>query len=219
MYLQEALSVRRHSLHARIRRFAMRARCWSILTIVTMKTLLSAAFLVAVVLSRAQEVVREPVTWKHLSTAAGDIPVPSKGTQQTSLTVGDFGHDGHPGFVVTERTSPDSVVLYRRIGDTWKRSVIEPQPLHIEAGGVAVDVDGDGNLDYIAAGDFKSNGIWWWRNPYPHMDQPWKRYTIKHSGANKHHDQMKGDFDGSGQTTDYLLEPGWARSLHRENAC
>jgi hypothetical protein len=199
MYLQEALSVRRHSLHARIRRFAMQARCWSILTIVTMKTLLSAAFLVAVVLSRAQEVVREPVTWKHLSTAAGDIPVPSKGTQQTSLTVGDFGHDGHPGFVVTERTSPDSVVLYRRIGDTWKRSVIEPQPLHIEAGGVAVDVDGDGNLDYIAAGDFKSNGIWWWRNPYPHMDQPWKRYTIKHSGANKHHDQMKGDFDGSGK--------------------
>ena len=71
--------------------------------------------------------------------------------------------------------------------------------MHIEAGGVAIDVDGDGNLDFIAAGDYKSNEIWWWRNPYPHSDQPWKRYTIKHLGANKHHDQIEADLDGSGK--------------------
>jgi hypothetical protein len=139
------------------------------------------------------------VEWKHLSTATGEIPLCNRGTEQTSLTVGDFGHDGHPGFVVTERTSANSVVLYRRIGDTWRCSVIEPQPMHIEAGGVAMDVDGDGNLDFIAAGDYRSNEIWWWRNPYPHMDQPWKRYGIKNSGANKHHDQVKAGLDGSGK--------------------
>jgi hypothetical protein len=71
--------------------------------------------------------------------------------------------------------------------------------MHIEAGGVAMDVDGDGNLDFIAAGDYKSNEIWWWRNPYPYVDRPWTRYIIKHSGANKHHDQIQADLDGSGK--------------------
>src|ERR1035441_7043831 len=160
---------------------------------------LLAAFLITAGVSVAQEAVQQPVTLKHRGRATVEIPIPNHGTEQTSLTVADFGHDGRPGFVVTERTAADSVVLYRRIGDTWPRSLIEPQPLHIEAGGVALDVDGDGNLDYIAAGDYKSNEIWWWRNPYPHMDQPWKRYTIKHSGANKHHDQMAADFDGCGK--------------------
>ena len=80
------------------------------------------------------------VTWKHLSTATGDLPIPNRGTEQTSLTVADFGHDNRPGFIVTERTAADSVVLYRPTTTGWSRSVIEPRPLHIEAGGVAMDV-------------------------------------------------------------------------------
>lgn len=142
---------------------------------------------------------QEAVTWKHLSSANGDLPIPNHGTEQTSLTVGDFGHDGLPGFIVTERTSPDSVVLYRQVKGVWQRSVIEPSPLHIEAGGIAMDVDGDGNLDFIAAGDWKRNEIWWWRNPYPNIDQPWERHTIKQSGAPKHHDQKAADLDGCGK--------------------
>jgi hypothetical protein len=162
--------------------------------------LVAAALMLPALLSaQDQETAQRPVTWKHLSSVTGDLPLCNHGTEQTSLTVADFGHDGHPGFVITERTSANSVVLYRRVGDRWGCTVIEPQPLHIEAGGVAMDVDGDGNLDYIAAGDFKSNEIWWWRNPYPHMDQPWKRYTIKHSGAAKHHDQIKAQLDDSGK--------------------
>src|ERR1022692_557334 len=113
-----------------------------------MKNLLPAAFLILTsFLCSAQDGPPQRMAWKHLSTATGDLPLCNQGTQQTSLTVGDFGHDGHSGFVVTERTSPNSVVLYRRLGDKWTCSVIEPQPLHIEAGGVAMDVDGDGNLD------------------------------------------------------------------------
>lgn len=163
------------------------------------RTFFLLAFLLPSAWSVAQDGVQQPVGWKHLSSATGDLPIPNHGTEQTSLTVADFAHDGHPGFVVTERTAADAAVLYRFIGGVWTRSVIEPQPLHIEAGGVAMDVDGDGNLDFIAAGDYKSNEIWWWRNPYPHMDQPWKRYTIKKSGFNKHHDQLGADFDGSGR--------------------
>jgi hypothetical protein len=139
------------------------------------------------------------VTWKHLSTATGDLPIPNRGTEQTSLTVADFGHDNRPGFIVTERTAADSVVLYRPTTTGWSRSVIEPQPLHIEAGGVAMDVDGDGNLDFIAAGDWKSNNIWWWRNPYPKIDELWERRLIKRSGSPKHHDQIAADLNGSGK--------------------
>jgi hypothetical protein len=78
--------------------------------------------------------------------------LPNSGSEQTAITIGDFGPDGHPGFVVTEPTAADSVVLYRRVGSAWNRYVIEPEPLHIEDGGVAMDVDGDGHPDYIAAG-------------------------------------------------------------------
>jgi hypothetical protein len=139
--------------------------------------------------------------WKHLSTATGDLPAPNKGTEQTSLTVADFDRDGFSDFIVTERTAADSVVLYRHVGNRWARYIIEPQPLHIEAGSVAVDVDGDGDLDFVAGGDWKSNEIWWWENPYPDFDpaRPWKRHTIKNSGAPKHHDQAAADLDGCGK--------------------
>jgi hypothetical protein len=151
------------------------------------------------VAASSQTASQDRVTWKHLSSSDGSLPVPNRGTEQTSITIGDFGHDGHLGFVLTERTAPDSVVLYRHAGSEWKRFVIEPEPLHIEAGGLAMDVDGDGNLDYIAAGDWKRNEIWWWRNPFPNLDQRWERHTIKRSGAPKHHDQMAADLDGCGK--------------------
>ncbi len=139
--------------------------------------------------------------WKHLSSANGDLPAPNKGTEQTSLTVSDFDRDGVNDFVVTERTAADSVVLFRRGANGWTRYVIEPQPLHIEAGSIAVDVDGDGDLDFVAGGDWKSNEIWWWENPYPDLDpaRPWKRHIIKSSGPAKHHDQAAADLDGCGK--------------------
>ena len=139
--------------------------------------------------------------WKHLSSANGDLPAPNRGNEQTSLTVADFNRDGVNDFVVTERTAADSVVLYLRGKSGWSRSVIEPQPLHIEAGSLALDVDGDGDLDFIAAGDYKSNEIWWWENPYPDLaaGRPWTRHIIKNSGRPKHHDQAAADFDGCGK--------------------
>lgn len=79
--------------------------------------------------------------------------------------------------------------------------MIEHAPLHIEAGGVAADIDGDGDLDFIAAGDWKSNEIWWWVNPSPDFDdgKPWTRLIIKNSGLPKHHDQVMADLDGCGR--------------------
>ncbi len=139
--------------------------------------------------------------WKHLSTKASDLPVPWTGTEQTASLILDVDKDGVNNFVLTERTAAPSVVWYRRGKSGWTRYVIEPNPLHIEAGGAVADIDGDGDLDIVFGGDWKSNQVWWWENPYPNYDPtvPWKRHLIKNSGAPKHHDEIFGDFDGDGK--------------------
>mgnify|MGYP001430102558 CR=1 FL=1 len=62
------------------------------------------------------------------------------------------------------------------------------------------DIDKDGDLDSVFGGEYNSNQIWWWENPYPDYDPviPWVRHTIKKSGLGKHHDQIIADFDGDG---------------------
>jgi len=140
--------------------------------------------------------------WKHLSTTTGDLPAPNAGQQQTASLVCDIDGDGVNDFVITERTKAPAVVWYRRGKSGWTRHIVEDQPLHIEAGSGAFDIDGDGDLDIAFAGDWQNHFVWWWENPGPDFDpkQPWKRHLIKDFGGNKHHDLIFGDFDGDGKT-------------------
>jgi hypothetical protein len=142
------------------------------------------------------------VSWRHLSTAKGDLPAPNTGKQQTSSVVCDIDKDGVNDFVITERTKAPSVLWYRRGSDGWTKYVVDDERLHIEAGADFYDIDSDGDADVVFGGDSQSNKVWWWENPYPKFSPqtPWKRREIKNSGARKHHDQIFGDFDGDGQT-------------------
>ena len=145
--------------------------------------------------------IHRQLSWKHLSTATGDLEVPNAGNQQTSSLLLDIDKDGIPEFFVTERTHAPSVVMYKKDGPTWDRYVIDPDTLFIEAGSAHYDIDGDGDEDIVFGGESKSNQVWWWENPYPDIrpGKPWKRHIIKNSGATKHHDQLFGDFDGDGK--------------------
>ena len=141
------------------------------------------------------------VFWTHLSSARGELPVPPAEMEPTACLTLDVDKDGAEDILIAGRRAAPAVVWYRRGPAGWSRYIIDPEFLRIEAGGAFHDIDGDGDLDIVFAADATDNKIWWWENPYPnfHPDQPWTRRLIKDSGANKHHDQIFGDFDGDGK--------------------
>jgi hypothetical protein len=143
------------------------------------------------------------IEWTHLSSKNGDLPPPGNSVEQTSALIFDIDNDGVNDFVIASRKAPGpSIVWYRRHTDDWDKYLIEDAPLNIEAGGAFYDIDDDGDLDLVFGGDYQSNEVWWWENPYPNFDPdtPWIRRVIKNSGANKHHDQIFGDFTGNGRS-------------------
>ena len=131
----------------------------------------------------------------------GDLPAPGTSTQQTGAIVADFANDGINGFVLSFRQKAPALVWYRRAANGWDRYIIESDFLTVEAGGVVCDVDGNGHPDIIFGGDWQSDEVWWWENPYPNFDPKvsWKRHLIKKGGATQHHDQAIGDFLGTGK--------------------
>lgn len=144
---------------------------------------------------------KKEIIWKHLSSVNGDIDVPNESNQQTATALFDVNKDGKNDFFITERTAAPSVLCYMRTENGWTRYIVDNEALHIEAGSAFTDIDMDGDLDVVFAGDYASNKVWWWENPYPNYDKskPWKRREIKSDGSTKHHDQLFVDCDGDGQ--------------------
>ncbi|MBD3290294.1 hypothetical protein GF337_15930 [candidate division KSB1 bacterium] len=141
------------------------------------------------------------VKWTHLNPLTGKDRVPLADVgKQAALLVFDIDKDGKDDIVVAG-WGHVSMVWIKKTATGWKKYLIDNKHSHIEAGGDYYDIDGDGDLDILQGGSWATNEVWWWENPHPKFDpqKPWKRYTIKSSGAKQHHDQIFGDFDGDGQ--------------------
>jgi hypothetical protein len=137
----------------------------------------------------------------RLSGSTADLPAAGTFAQQTGVIVADLDKDGTNDFVLSFRQVASALVWHRRAAAGWDRCVIDPHFLTVEAGGAVFDVSGDGNPDIIFGGDWQSSEAWWWENPSPKFDPkvPWKRHIIKKGGATQHHDQVFGDFLGTGK--------------------
>ena len=59
------------------------------------------------------------INWVHISSKAGGIEAPNKGTEQTSAAVADFDKNGINDFCITERTQSPSIVWYRHSDKGW----------------------------------------------------------------------------------------------------
>ena len=161
-----------------------------------------ASVLTALAVNCASLVLADTPDWQQLSSKRGDLAAPPGGSgQQTGAVVADFDQDGVNDFILSFRQKPPALVWYRHTATGWDPYVIDKDFLTVEAGGALCDIDGDGDLDVVFGGDWQSNEVWWWENPYPHFDQnqPWVRHIIKKGGATQHHDQVFGDFLGTGK--------------------
>ena len=141
------------------------------------------------------------VKWEHLSSLQRDLPFADVGEQVSTLIM-DIDQDGNNDFVIAGWGKP-SMVWFKRTENGWDKYLIDEGTEYIEAGGDYADIDGDGDLDIVQGGDWRTlKEVWWWENPAPDFDpeEPWKRYHVKNSdeGGKAHHDQIFGDFDGDG---------------------
>jgi hypothetical protein len=166
-----------------------------------MNATLTALLVLALGTATRSEAAPDPV-WQPRSSQRGELPTPPGGsTQQTGAVVADFDRDGVNDFILSFRQKPPALVWYRRTGASWDPYVIERDYLTVEAGGAVHDIDGDGDPDVVFGGDWQSSEVWWWENPAPVFakDKPWARHVIKRGGRNQHHDQVFGDFLGTGR--------------------
>jgi hypothetical protein len=152
--------------------------------------------------------------WTRISTASGDLPNPVGSAQQTGALVANLGKGRAADIVIGYRVHAPALVWTRRTATGWSRYVIDRDFLPLEAGGAAHDIDRDGDLDIVFGEDASGNKLYWWENPYPRFvqDVPWTRRAIKADGAKQHHDQIFGDFKGTGEAQLVFWNQG-ARTL------
>lgn len=128
--------------------------------------------------------------WTHISI---DARMPGKAWGTGGIGLGDFDGDGDLDVIVSRRETQTAYWYERKNDETWIRHVVgTAESLADALGGVAVDVDQDGHLDYV------SHNVWF-KNPgnlADNPDAPWEAHPFEGGG----HDIIAADINGDGKT-------------------
>ncbi len=115
------------------------------------------------------------------------------GTLNDVCVVGDIDGDGLEDFVIGGKKGTDNIVWYR--APDWRRFIIGEAPL--EAGGILIDLTGDGSLDLVAGEHGNGRRLYWFEREGDPTGR-WTRRLIT-DRFEKYHDQAFGDVNGDGK--------------------
>jgi len=132
-------------------------------------------------------------TKKVIARVENDIP---PGQMNTFLAVGDINGDGLPDMALCGRNGEMVWLENKGEGADWEKHLVEKVD-KMECGGSLVDLTGNGFLDIINGGDFRSDEVYWWENP-GRLGVEWTRRVVASTGATQIHDTIIGDVTGDG---------------------
>jgi hypothetical protein len=118
------------------------------------------------------------------------------GEMNTFSNVGDLNNDGRPDIVISGRNG--RMVWLENTGkeEQWPQHLIDEVD-KMECGGSLWDLTGNGYLDIVNGGDWRSDEIYWWENPGAGGGS-WTKRTIAQTGSGQFHDTVIGDVTGDG---------------------
>jgi hypothetical protein len=115
------------------------------------------------------------------------------GTENDVCLIADLNSDGQNEVVIGGKKGQGNIVWYE--APDWRRNTIGTARL--EAGGVMLDITGNGLPDMVAGNDWGGCELYWFENPGPPHEN-WPRRLIENE-LYKFHDQAVGDVDGDGR--------------------
>ncbi len=114
----------------------------------------------------------------------------------TLFQIADLNQDGRVDLFTSGRDG--RMAWFENLGGRrWKRHIVAPVTRQ-ECGGLAHDLTGNGFLDIINGGDWRSEELAWWENPGANGGE-WKRHLIVKTGYGQFHDEAIGDVTGDGR--------------------
>ena len=115
-----------------------------------------------------------------------------QGAQCLTAIAGDFTNDGQPDIIAN---AGEKTLLF--VGPAWKEIVLDASAGYDFIHSEAFDVDGDGDLDYIAA-RYQPGLIVWLEQPANPLTERWPLRIVS-GQLNGIHGLLRGDVDGDGR--------------------